>query len=129
MYKKIGKIEVAKRIECCVLTPGISCKMVITSQVLVVTDNLCPVMLQQVSFTRLDTQFSIENVCKNVSIQLQKLNNKFSKSVCYTFNLLFLLFQCLQSSERVMDCLIATFDENVRCFNCYTLNLQHFLFK
>ena len=66
--KRIGKIEVAKRIECCVLTPGISCKMVITSQVLVVTDNLCPVMLQQVSFTRLDTQFSIENVCKNVSI-------------------------------------------------------------
>ena len=66
--KRIGKIEVAKRIECCVLTPGISCKMVITSQVLVVTDNLCPVMLQQVSFARLDTQFSIENVCKNVSI-------------------------------------------------------------
>ena len=66
--KGIGKIKVAKRIECCVLTPGISCKMVITSQVLVVTDNLCPVMLQQVSLTRLDTQFSIENVCKNVSI-------------------------------------------------------------
>ena len=66
--KRIGKIEVAKRIECCVLTPGISCKMVITSQVLLVTDNLCPVMLQQVSLTRLDTQFSIENVRKNVSI-------------------------------------------------------------